>query len=234
MITTFVVLNTFSLAYAGPFDFMNQDKKEEKKTDDKKVDLDKLSLSGKMLIIRVSQATKAFSESALIMLKALNLKEQSEKINALLEDLKKSPEDQEKIKKLNSATNEAIDEINKAKITEKSKLDISNKELINSFTYTAAGIIIDTKAINDASNLLKECEILVNYVKADPLKYGFSALPTVNSVISSSKFIAENIPEQMKGIKTFSDTLVKVLKVKKLSIPPASEIQKISENILKE
>lgn len=232
-IAAFVAINAFSLAYAGPFDFMNQDKKEETKSDNKQVDLNKLSASGQILVIRVSQATQAFSASTMIMLTALNLKKEAEQMKVLQEELKKAPEDQEKIKKLLVANNEAMAEINKAKINEKSKLAVSNKELLNAFIYCGAGALTDAKAVNDAANLIKECELVINYVKADPIKYGLGALPTINSVISSSKFIADNVPEQIKSVKGFSDTLGKVIKTKKLALPTPKEIQKEVESMTK-
>jgi hypothetical protein len=217
---------------AGPFDFLGGAKQE---SNSKSVDLNKLSQNGTKLIVTVGKATLSFSEAGVIILSALGKKEESEKLKALLEEVKKDPNNSEKLKVFISSdvTKKAFSELAKADLTSNKKMAASTQDLVNSFLKVGAGIILDTQAVNDAVNLVNEAKGVVELVKSDPMKYGVTAIGTVNSVIGSGQFISDNIPKQVDDIKKFSEKLVQYLKTNKIEVPSQDRLKQIANDLQK-
>lgn len=233
LLTTISVSGISLSANAGPFDFMNQ-KKEESKSDNKAVNLDKLSAGGVQLINSVGKSTITFSEAAIVMLSAAGNKEQAEKLKAALDELKKKPNDENQIKSfVGGAGKTAIEELDKVKVDSKSRFKASNEELISAFEKLGGAAMFDVKAVGDAGNLVKEATGMLDIVSKDPMKYGFSAVNTVNSVISSGKFVGENLPQQGKSIQGFTTKLVDYFKANKIPVPSPERLKKIAEDMQK-
>ncbi len=228
------VSTSYTPAIAGPFDFMNQGKDKKSSDSGKTVDLDKLSSGGVRLIKSVGKATIIFSEAAIVMLSAAGNKEAAEKLKAELDELKKKPNDQEGIKKfLEGPSKNAIGELEKLKIDSKTKFNLSNAELISAFEKLGGATVLDLSAVGDAANLVKEATGLLDVVSKDPMKYGLSAVSTVNSVISSGKFITDNVPQQGKSIQGFTTKLVDYFKANKIPVPSPEKLKKIADELEK-
>lgn len=229
VLTTSLFLSIPSLSLAGPFDFMN--KGESKKTEST-VDVNALSARGTKLILTVNRATGAFAEAAILMLDALGMKVESEKLKATLVEAKKKPDDPENTKKFMAATGNAIEELNKVNLKSTKNLKTSQESLINSSLNFGGGALLDLKAVDDAKKLVQEATGLVDQIKSNPMA-GLSALGTVNSIISSGKFIVDNVPNQVKSVQGFSQKLVDYFKANKIEAPSPDKMKKFSEKLMK-
>ncbi|MBC7474494.1 MAG: hypothetical protein H7263_09400 [Candidatus Sericytochromatia bacterium] len=225
---------SYTPAIAGPFDFINQDKDKKSSDSGKAVDLDKLSSGGVRLINSVGKATITFSEAAIVMLSASGNKEGAERLKVALDELKKKPNDQEGIKKfVEGAGKTAVAELEKVKVDSKTKFNLSNAELISAFEKLGGATMLDVSAVGDAGNLVKEATELLDVVAKDPMKYGFSAAGTVNSVISSGKFVTDNVPQQGKSIQGFTTKLVDYFKTNKVPVPSPERLKQIADGLQK-
>jgi len=220
------------VAMAGPFDFMNQGQKKEAAAP--AVDLNAMSANGAALIKLLGSATIAFSEAAITMLNAVGNKELAEKLKASLAELKKKPNDQEAIKKfVETDAKKAAEELNKINLASGTKLSLATDELVNAFGKLYAAGLLDVKAIEQAGKLVQEAQNVLGAVQKDPMKYGFSAVGTVNSLISSGKFIVDNVPEQGKNIQSFVDRLIKYFQANKIPMPSPEKLKSITDNLAK-
>lgn len=229
VLTTSLFLSIPSLSLAGPFDFMN---KEESKKTESKVDVNALSARGTKLILTVNRATSAFSDAAILMLDALGMKVEAEKLKAIKTEVAKKPDDPESVKKLIAGTSNALGELNKVDLTSNKKLKGSQESLIKSSLNFGGGALLDLKAVDDAKKLVQEATGLVDQIKSNPMA-GLSALGTVNSIISSGKFIVDNVPNQVKSVQGFSQKLVDYFKANKIEAPSADKMKKFSEGLMK-
>ena len=224
--------NFYSVSLAGPFDFNNNNKQTET---NKEIDLNTLSANSTKLILNVGKATVAFADAAIIMLNATGNKEQAEKLKAVVDVVKKNPKDEEGIKKLISSKEMtgALEGLDKMDLGAKTKLNISEADLIFASCNFGGGVILDSKAVIDATELVKEATSMLDKVQKDPMKYGVSAAGTVNSIISSGKFICDNIPNQIKAVQTFTTKLVAYCNANKISPPSAEKLKEVAETMEK-
>lgn len=232
LVCSFVSLNSFSYSFAGPFDFANPPaQKEEKKSGE--VDLNSLNVSAQSLVIKVGTATGVFAKSAILVLSALGMKEESVKLQLAQEELAKKPDDPEKVKKLVEASSQAFEALNKVKFGANTKLQMSVEELGNAFISLMAGIVLDGGAVKDAGQLLQDASNSVSLVAANPFKYGMSAVGTVNSIVDSSKFVVDNVPKQVKSVQEFTDKLISYFKTNKIEVPSPEKIQQMTKKLMK-
>lgn len=231
-----VSLNFTSVALAGPFDFITEDKKTESKGSAKAVDLDKMSASGNKLILNVAMATIHFADAGVKILEAVGKKEDAAKLEAMSTELKSKKSDPEGIKKImeSQESQKAMEALGKIGLSSKTKLNLSVKDLTDSLIKVGSGLVVDSVAINDASNLVQEAKGIVQNVQSDPMKYGLGAVGTVNSIIGSGKFIADNVPKQVTHVKTFSDQLIAYFKANNIPLPSQATITKASASMGKE
>jgi len=214
--------NFYSVSLAGPFDFNNNNKQTET---NKEIDLNTLSANSTKLILNVGKAT----------VNATGNKEQAEKLKAVVDVVKKNPKDEEGIKKLISSKEMtgALEGLDKMDLGAKTKLNISEADLIFASCNFGGGVILDSKAVIDATELVKEATSMLDKVQKDPMKYGVSAAGTVNSIISSGKFICDNIPNQIKAVQTFTTKLVAYCNANKISPPSAEKLKEVAETMEK-
>ncbi len=220
-----VFISISSIAYAGPFDFLDNNSSTE---------VTALSQKSDYINTKVGKASISFSKSVQDMLIALNRKEQAEKMKALTEEVSKKKNDTELQKKLIQATNNALEELNTIDLQGKLDSEESQNKLYNSILNMGAGIEMDAKAIQDSQDLGDASERTMNLVKSDPIRYGLSSISTVQSVLSTTKFVAENIPTQMNNVQKFSLKLADYAKTNKLKIPTADDIQKKAASMEKQ
>lgn len=228
----FFTIYSSNISFAGPFDFIN---KNSTSTNSSQVNLNSLSYNASKLIMRVGKATIAFAESSTTMYEAIGEKEKAEKLRSLVDEVKKKKDDEESIKKFveNKEVNQAFEDLGNIDLSSKKQLAVSVEQLVTAFGQLGGGINLDSKAVEDAKNLTDEATGLIDLVKSDPLKYGFSAFTTVNSVISSGKFIVDNVPNQITNIKSFSEKLVQYFKTNNIPIPSPEKLQKIADEMEK-
>lgn len=217
---------------AGPFDLLNQGSNSSSV---KEVNLNSLSYNASRLIMRVGKATIAFAESSTTMYEAIGEKEKAEKLRALVDEIKKKQNDEESIKKFveNKEVNQAFEDLGNIDLDSKKQMVVSVEQLITAFGQLGGGINLDTKAVEDAKSLTNEATGLIDLVKSNPLKYGFSAFTTVNSVLSSGKFIVDNVPNQIVNIQSFSEKLIQYFKANNIPIPSPDKLQKIADEMEK-
>jgi len=228
-----LLIFTSQTVFAGPFDFINQLQKKEE-TSLPAVDLEGMSANGVALVLLVGRATISFSEAAVSMLSAAGNKESAEKLRASLEEIKKKPNDPEAIKKfVETDAKKATNELNKIKFESGNKLDLSAEDLVKAFMQISVAGLLDVKAVEQSGVLIQDAQNVLGLVQKDPLRYGFGAIGTVNSVIGSGKFIADNVPEQGKNIQSFADRLGKYLQANKIPLPSLEKLQKAATEMEK-
>lgn len=230
--TIIMFCSTISPVIAGPFDLLNQGNNS---TSVKEVNLNSLSYNASRLIMRVGKATIAFAESSTTMYEAIGEKEKAEKLRALVDEVKKKQNDEESIKKFveNKEVNQAFKDLGNIDLDSKKQMVVSVEQLVTAFGQLGGGVNLDTKAVEDAKSLTNEATGLVDMVKSNPLKYGFSAFTTVNSVLSSGKFIVDNVPNQIVNIQSFSEKLIQYFKTNNIPIPSPDKLQKIADEMEK-
>ncbi|MFN4149643.1 MAG: hypothetical protein ACK4IX_01770 [Candidatus Sericytochromatia bacterium] len=230
---TLIIFNlSINPVIAGPFDLLNQGNSSSSV---KEVNLNSLSYNASRLIMRVGKATIAFAESSTTMYEAIGEKEKAEKLRALVDEVKKKQNDEESIKKFveNKEVNQAFEDLGNIDLNSKKQMVVSVEQLVTAFGQLGGGINLDTKAVEDAKSLTTEATGLVDLVKSNPLKYGFSAFTTVNSVLSSGKFIVDNVPNQIVNIQSFSEKLIQYFKTNNIPIPSPDKLQKIADEMEK-
>lgn len=227
LLTASFFLSLPKVSFAGPFDFLNNASKASN------IDLKGLSSKGTKLISTVSKANNAFADAAVGMLNSLGMKEKAEKLKAVQEEVKKKSDDPENVKKLVKATNEAMDDLNKADLKSQVNLKKSQKELVNASLKFGGGSALDLKAVDSAKSLGEEAVGLLDQVKSNPMD-GLSALGTINSIVDSSKFIVENVPNQVNSVQTFSQKLFEYFKANKIEAPSVAKIKEYSDQLSKE
>lgn len=230
---TLIIFNlSINPVIAGPFDLLNQGNSS---SSIKEVNLNSLSYNASRLIMRVGKATIAFAESSTTMYEAIGEKEKAEKLRALVDEVKKKQNDEESIKKFveNKEVNQAFEDLGHIDLDSKKQMVVSVEQLITAFGQLGGGINLDTKAVEDAKSLTNEATGLIDMVKSNPLKYGFSAFTTVNSVLSSGKFILDNVPNQIVNIQSFSEKLIQYFKANNIPIPSPEKLQKIADEMEK-
>lgn len=232
---TFILVTTIlllpALVFAGPFDML---KKGDDSKGGAKVDVNGLSGRATTLIVKVAKATISFGEAVVEIQYAVGKAASAEKLKAAIDNAKAKKDDTDNIKALVGEVNNAVNEMNKVDLNSQIDLTKARVSMGKSILNFGVGVIMDMGAVSDAKTLMAEATNALKTVQAAPTQYGPAAVKNVQSVITSSQFVVENIPPQANSIQIFSGKLMDYAKTNKIELPSQAEIDKKAKDMEKE
>ena len=202
------------------------------KTSEKAFNLEELKKEDKMIRIMVTKATASFLGGSARIFAAHGKKAEAEKYQAVADDIRKNPEDPQKIK-------DALNMVEKAnknlKEVQETKLKLSKegkKELGMGIILVGAGGILDVGGGKKASAYVDKLKDAIDVVKADPLKYGVGTTKTLKDNLNLMTFLSTNLPKHGAAINDTFAGLIKYASVNGITISQSdaeSEAKKIAK-----
>ena len=183
------------------------------------VDVDGLSKRSVTLFRNLNSATLAFAEGVVKIQAAVGHKEQAAKLQQAIDNARAKKDDQNATKALVKEVNNSTADLEKVDL--QSSLDKSKaSELIGaSLLNVGAGILLDTIAVNDATNLLKESQAALKQVS-------WGAAGKVKDVINVSQFVVQEVPPQAKNLGSYSSKLTSYAKANGIQTPSKEDTEK--------
>ena len=228
----FSIVLTFALSSIPTISYSFKVKLPGAKTDPKSVNIEDLEKENKIIRILVANATAAFLEGTAKIFSAHGKKEIAKKYQAVADDIRKNPEDPQKLK---DAMNMVENGNRDLKDIEEEKIKLSKqgkKELGQGVILVGAGGILDVKGGRQASDYVDKLKGAVDVVKADPVKYGAGTANTLNNNLNLMTFLVTNLPKHGAAITDTFSGLIKYASLNGVSISQ-SDAEKKAKDIEK-
>jgi hypothetical protein len=204
----FSIALTFALSSIPIISCSSKLKLPGSKTDKRSVNIEELEKENKFIRILVANASAAFLSGTGKIFSAHGKKEKAKIYQAAADDIRKNPEDPQKLKDAMNMVEKGNRDL---KGVEEEKLKLSKqgkKELGEGVILVGAGGILDVKGGKEASDYVDKLEGAIDVVKGDPVKYGAGTANMLKNNLNLMTFLATNLPKHGAAIKdTFSGLL---------------------------
>lgn len=191
-----------------------------------KVDVEGLSARSIAVMTLVRKANISFAEGVIAIQEASGRKEQAEKLKQIIANVKSKP-DQANTKVLISENNTAAKEIEENNVIAQIKGEEAQKLMGKSCLNVGVGVLLDGIAADNGAVLLNDAQAALKQVS-------FMSAGKVKDVVAVGQFVSQEVPPQVRSMKTFSEKLFEYAKTNGIPVPAADDLEKISKEKLAE
>ena len=208
-ISSAILLVIFVVSSAMAFDLLPGKNKADKAN----VDVNSLSTRSASLLSRVQAATASFGEGIVLVMQAVGKKEDAEKLQQSINNMKENKGDINATKDCTGKVNNAVAEMKDIDLASQMNKEQAQAHLGDSILKIGIGGILDGYAVKDASVLLQESQAALKQVS-------WTTVGKVKSVINVAQFVVQEIPPQANNLNQYSGKLVAYAKTVGIKVNP--------------